>query len=86
MKETFDFIEVPLPACFDLSKPYQSTCDEQSIRVRISIDLDTEFQFSFFFSQVFFSHVRFPLKHNQNHYSNECKVYMTQTVIVFQSS
>jgi hypothetical protein len=31
IKETFEFVDVPLPACFDLSKPYQSTLDNNSL-------------------------------------------------------
>jgi hypothetical protein len=31
IKETFEFVDVPLPACFDLSKPYQSTSTDNSL-------------------------------------------------------
>jgi hypothetical protein len=34
-KEIFEFIDVPLPACFDLSKPYQSVSSNNSLHVNM---------------------------------------------------
>jgi len=31
VKETFEFVDIPLPACFDLTKPYQSTSVNDSL-------------------------------------------------------
>ncbi|UJR14109.1 hypothetical protein I4U23_001105 [Adineta vaga] len=37
VKETFEFVDVPLPSCFDLSKPYNSSADSSSVRSSFSL-------------------------------------------------
>ena len=67
-KETFEFVEIPLPACFDLSKPYQSeiiTSSNNSLRV--SLFYVPIFLLSHF-SQALSCLARIQSKHNRNHY------------------
>ncbi|CAF1161817.1 unnamed protein product [Adineta ricciae] len=35
-KEAFELLDIPLPSCFDLTKPYQSTADSNSVRSSIN--------------------------------------------------
>jgi len=64
-KEIFEFIDVPLPACFDLSKPYQSVSSNNSLHVNMFYFF---IQFLFlYFSQALFYHVQIQQTHNPNH-------------------
>ncbi len=51
--ETFELVDVPLPACFDLSKPYSPLSSTQSLQVKRLNHCD--FNSSYFILVKFYS-------------------------------
>ena len=64
IREAFEFVDVPLPACFDLSKPFQSdsklTSNASSLRVGSALFLRPIHRFSVRSSQASFFHTTIP--------------------------